>query len=75
MESTNVYKALMDAAEVLGSLTDTDWAEEHPGAWDNFDEVIKRQYAEGNITAEQFNELAVTAFYDYFDLIELDDEE
>lgn len=68
MDKGNAYELLMEVAEVLGKLTNTDWAEEHPDAWDNFDEVIKKQYDKGNLTDEQFNDLAVTAFYDYFEL-------
>lgn len=66
------FMVLMKTAEKLGRLVDSDYAEEHPERWDRFDNDINEAYDAGTITAEQFNELACTAFYDYFDLKEED---
>lgn len=55
-------------AERLSKLVDTEYAEEHPEEWELFETSINEAYERGDITAAEFNELATTAFYDYFDL-------
>ena len=63
-------KKLMRTAEKLGRHTDTDWAYEHEDAYQAFAEEIENLYAEGMLTGTEFNELALTAFYDYPDMKE-----
>lgn len=52
-------------AKLLHSQLDSDWAYENEKAYDWFANEIEKQYAEGKISAEEFDELALTAFYDY----------
>ena len=59
---------LLREAKRLGEKVNTDYAEEHPEEWEAFDDCIQIAYDRGDITAAEFNELATTAFYDYFNL-------
>lgn len=61
------FDDLMKMAKQLEAKQNTDWAEEHADHYDQFDEIINEEYDAGNLTAEQFNVLALTAFYDYTD--------
>lgn len=62
-----MYSILYGIAQELNRLQNTEYADTHPERWDHFDEIIKMAYNEGNITGKQFNDLVLTAFYDYFD--------
>ena len=62
---TPSYDGLKDWATSLSALKDTDYVEGHEDEWEAFDRAINFAYDEGKITAEQFDELALTAFYDY----------
>lgn len=64
----NRYDELMTEAKRLEAHLDTDWAEEHVAEYDRFEHLINEAYDAGTITAEQFDELACTAFYDYDEL-------
>ena len=61
---------LQATAEFLGARTDTEWAYENEDRYNVFDAMLNAAWEEGKITDEEFNELALTAFYDYFDLKE-----
>ena len=63
-----MFKKLMDKAQMLGQHIDTEWAEEHSKLYDEFDAEINKVYDDGKITEEQFDALAITAFYDYADM-------
>lgn len=52
-------------AEFLGSRTDTEWSEENEDKYTAFEELLNSLYDEKQITGKQFNELVLTAFYDY----------
>ena len=69
------FKELLKHAERLGAMVDTDWAEENSGLYDEFDKTINYEYDKGNLTDVEFNELAMTAFFDYFDLKGADENE
>lgn len=64
------FTGLYTKAQKLNRLLDTEYAENNEKEWNHFDDMIKRAYANKEIDARQFNDLALTAFYDYFDLIE-----
>lgn len=59
------YIHLMEIARRLERNLDTEYAENNPGEWEHFEKVLNEEYDAGNLTDEQFNELALTAFYDY----------
>ena len=54
--------------------TDTDWADENEDQYNAFADVIEAAYDAEELTADEFNELACIAFYDYDGLKETDDE-
>ena len=60
-----MFDKLMGKAVVLGQHIDTEWAEMHSEQYGDFDAEINEAYDDGKITAEQFDLLALTAFYDY----------
>ena len=62
-----MFNKLMKVAKKLETHLNTEWAEEHESLYNNFASRIEYEYAAGNITAKEFNELAMTAFYDYPD--------
>ena len=64
------FEKLMERARELESRKDTDWAEENEAQYSEFDDSINAAWSKGEITDEQFDELALTAFFDYFDLKE-----
>ena len=66
---------LFAEAKRLSKLVDTDYAETHAGEWERFEEAINEAYERGDITGTEFNVLATTAFYDYFELKEVGNED
>ena len=70
------FEALMDVARFLETQRETEahgatvWGLEHEQSWELFGQVIEAEYAAGEITATEHDELALTAFYDYNDLKE-----
>lgn len=56
---------LMARARFLGKRLDTEWAWDNANKYDEFADEIERLYTEKKLTAHDFNELALTAFYDY----------
>ena len=68
---TRFEELAITALELEASL-DTEWAETHPDVYEAFDKEINEAYNEGSINDAEFNELACTAFYDYFELKEVD---
>lgn len=69
-----MYKALLKDARRLEKRLNTDYAYEHAGVWEKFEKRAKTALEEGQITPAQFNDLMLIAFYDYFDLIEIEEE-
>ena len=65
-------KELMKRAKALGSRVDTIWAEIHVDAYQSFADELEALYAEGKLTGKEFNDLAVVAFYDYYNMKEED---
>ena len=55
-------------ANFLGKHTDTEWAEKNAKQYYEFADLIEEEWAKGNITDKEFDELALTAFYDYDNL-------
>lgn len=72
-EMTNINLEKM--AHMLGERVNTEWAEQNEDKYNEFAELIEAEYDAGNISAHKFNELACTAFYDYFDLKDEEEEE
>ena len=62
-----MFDKLMEKAKELESYHNTEWAEENSDQYDMFADKIEMEWSRGNITDEQFDELALTAFYDYPD--------
>ena len=62
------FERLKKEAKRLEKLVNTEYSEVYAEKWDKFDEKINSAYDNGLINEEQFNELALIAFYDYFDL-------
>ena len=54
-------------AEFLRSMWDTEWADENEKQYDDLDKAVNRAYDNGQINGKDFNELVLTAFYDYMD--------
>lgn len=75
MRKYDSFEELMEEAKVLEAHLDTDWAEEHADRYDEFDDAVKAAYDNGDISGKQFNELVLTAFYDYFDDLKDEDED
>lgn len=65
MTERTTFERLMVTAKKLESHLDTDWAYENSEKYDIFAEIIENFWNEGLLTNEQFDELALTAFYDY----------
>lgn len=65
-EEVKTFDDLMKTARELESHLDTEWAEQNAGEYERFEQVVNEQYYAGNLTGKQFNELVLTAFYDYF---------
>ena len=61
----NLFDELMKEATRLGEHVDTEWAEEHGEEYDALMERLETLYAEGKITAFEYNEIADVAFYDF----------
>lgn len=59
------FEELRTRAEFLGARTDTEWSEENEDKYTAFEELLNSLYDEKQITGKQFNELVLTAFYDY----------
>ncbi len=59
------YDELMKRAKELGSMWDTEWAEEHADEYDAFAQACEEAYDEGLLSGRAFNELIVTGLYDY----------
>lgn len=64
------FEELFREAKRLEAWLNTSLAEENAAEYDRFDAAINAEYDKGNLTVAQFNELALTAFYDYLDLKE-----
>lgn len=64
------FEDLMREALELEKHLETEWAEENSALYDAFADKIEREYDNGNLTDREFNDLACTAFYDYMDLKE-----
>ena len=60
------YAELMKRALELEAMQDTEWADENAHLWDKFVEDAEKAYDDGAITGEEFDELVLTACYDYF---------
>ena len=58
-------KDLIKTSKKLGERVDTEWAEENEHLYENFAKQIELLYEKKLITAKEFNELALNAFYDY----------
>ena len=60
-----MYEELMKVALELGEHVDTEWAEENSAQYDEFADRIEDAWNRGKISDDEFNELALVAFYDY----------
>ena len=68
-----VMVGLMDEALALeklqqGHLCDSDWCESHEHIWRTFEQKCEDYYNKDIISAEQFDELMVVAFWHYEEL-------
>ena len=61
-----MYTRLYEMAQELNRLQNTEYAETHPERWDYFEGFLNSAYDAKKITGKQFNDLVLTAFYDYF---------
>ena len=52
-------------ANLLESMVNTEWAEEHSHMWDELADMMERAYDAGEITAEEFDDIALRSFYDF----------
>lgn len=60
-----MMEELRKQAKFLESRLDTDWAEENAQQYTDFEKAVNKAYDEGRISGKEFNELVLTAFYDY----------
>ena len=60
-----MFNELMERAKELEKHIDTEWAYENSEQYDMFADRIELEWMAGRITDDQFNELALTAFYDF----------
>ena len=65
MTKSKGKKSLYERAEWLGSRLDTEWAEANEQWYTAFENALETLYTTGEITAEEYNELGLIAFYDF----------
>lgn len=59
------YTRLLPQARELERHIDTDWADEHADAYDDFAALLEDAWSNGDLTDAEFNALASIAFFDY----------
>ena len=64
------FEELMAEAIKLEKMQNTEWAEEHADKYDAFAKTCENEYLQERLSAHEFNELIITALYDYPDLKE-----
>lgn len=60
-----IYEKLMVRARELEAQFDTEWSDNHPEAWVEFDKVVNDAYDAGQITATEYDEIVATGFFDH----------
>jgi len=60
-----IYEKLMVRARELEAQFDTEWSDNHPEAWAEFDKVVNDAYDVGQITAAEYDEIVATGFFDH----------
>lgn len=63
-----VMASLMDIALHLNKMQNTFWSEQNENAWRAFERKCEDCYNNDIISAEQFDELMLVAFWDYGEL-------
>lgn len=59
------WNELKAEAARLHAHIDTEWAEDHEIEYTAFLDCLETLYAEGQLTAEEYDEIAGEAFYDF----------
>lgn len=70
-----MFEKLMARAKELEKNLCTEWADENVKMYDDFAECIEDAWDRGELTDNEFNELALTAFYDYPDGLKGEEED
>ena len=64
MNMANTHRKLLSQAAYLGARQNTPWAEKHADMYDAFWNTLEESYNKGLLTDEEFDDLALEAFYD-----------